>query len=310
MIKLQSCHFKLQAHNGVTILHPNTKVLDFQGLFVFLGGKKQPPFTIAPFLEPFGLEPETYKNILNLYNFCGIMKIKKGGVLLKKDLFNGKIKREYVSYIWTTIIIVALVFFGCGGLFLYISLLGNTNSNTSLLLLVFGIVSYLFGAWYSFGTFFFIRQYPKHKKMIKLFLNSDCYFVDSTSNEYFGENRTIRGHMNKAAFNLVTYTAEQNKDLEHIRYPKIYGAFISLTIIGIFLIFFNIFIVWLALENMNVLPLAFRSEDVIFTVFIVVEVVDVILSFVFAFRVKKIREKTIDEYRAAQRKNNGSSKQK
>ena len=26
-------------HNGATILHPNTKVLDFQGLFVFLGMK-------------------------------------------------------------------------------------------------------------------------------------------------------------------------------------------------------------------------------------------------------------------------------
>ena len=32
----QSCHFDLQTHNGATILHPNTKVLDFQGLFVFL----------------------------------------------------------------------------------------------------------------------------------------------------------------------------------------------------------------------------------------------------------------------------------
>ena len=37
--------------------------------------------------------------------------IKKGGELLKKDLFNENIKREYVSYIWATIITVALVFF-------------------------------------------------------------------------------------------------------------------------------------------------------------------------------------------------------
>ena len=42
---------------GATILHPNTKVLVNQGLFVFLGVKNTPPFTIAPFLEPFGLEP-------------------------------------------------------------------------------------------------------------------------------------------------------------------------------------------------------------------------------------------------------------
>ena len=37
------------SHIGATILHPNTKVLDFQGLFVFLV-VKTPFFTIAPFL--------------------------------------------------------------------------------------------------------------------------------------------------------------------------------------------------------------------------------------------------------------------
>ena len=223
--------------------------------------------------------------------------IKKGGELLKKDLFNENIKREYVSYIWATIITAALAFFGCGGLFLYISLFGNTDNNTSLLLLVFGVVSCLFGIWYSFGTFFFIRQYPKHKKMTKLFLNSDCYFVDSNSKEYHGHWRR------RTAFNAVTAIAEQNKDLVDIRYPKTYGIFIILSIVGIFFMFFNILLVWLALKNISALPHGFQSEDVIFAVFIVVEVVDMILSFVFAFRVKKIREKTIDEYRAEQRKN-------
>jgi hypothetical protein len=28
------------SHNGATILHPNTKVLEFQGLFVFFWGMK------------------------------------------------------------------------------------------------------------------------------------------------------------------------------------------------------------------------------------------------------------------------------
>ena len=56
--KFKSCIFVLRAYIGATVLHPNTKVLDFQGLFVFLG-IKTPPFTIAPFLEPFGLEPAT-----------------------------------------------------------------------------------------------------------------------------------------------------------------------------------------------------------------------------------------------------------
>ena len=236
--------------------------------------------------------------------------IKKGGSILKKDFFNGNIKHQYVSYIWTTIIIVALVFFGCGGLFLYFSLFGNTDRATSLLFLVFGVVSCLFGVWNSFGTFFFIRQYPKHKKMTKLFLNSDCYFVDSASNEYLENSRTLRGRMNKAAFDMVTHTAEQNKGLEGIKYPKTYGTFIALTIVGIFFLFFNLLSVCLALENLSVLPPIFQSEGVIFAMFIFLEVADMILSFVFAFRVKKIREITIAEYREEQRKNKKSDQQK
>ena len=56
-------------HNGATILHSNTKVLDFQGLFVFLGVKNTPPFTIAPFLASFGLEPATLRNGIERITF-------------------------------------------------------------------------------------------------------------------------------------------------------------------------------------------------------------------------------------------------
>ena len=51
------------SHIGATILPPNTKALDFGGLFVFLGVKNTPPFTIAPFPRPFGLEPATFSHI-------------------------------------------------------------------------------------------------------------------------------------------------------------------------------------------------------------------------------------------------------
>ena len=44
------------SHIGATILHPNTKVLVNQGLFVFLGVEYNP---IAPFLRAFVLEPAT-----------------------------------------------------------------------------------------------------------------------------------------------------------------------------------------------------------------------------------------------------------
>ena len=39
------------SHNGATILHPNTKVLVNQGLFVFLGVKNNPLSTLHLFLN-------------------------------------------------------------------------------------------------------------------------------------------------------------------------------------------------------------------------------------------------------------------
>ena len=47
------------SHIGATILHPNTKLLVNQGLFVFLG-KKQSNVTITPFHRSVGLEPVTF----------------------------------------------------------------------------------------------------------------------------------------------------------------------------------------------------------------------------------------------------------
>ena len=58
--KFKSCIFVLRAHVEATILHPNTKVLDFGGAFRVFRGKKQPFFTIAPFPRPFGLERVTF----------------------------------------------------------------------------------------------------------------------------------------------------------------------------------------------------------------------------------------------------------
>ena len=54
------------SHIGATILHPNTKVLDFQGLFVFLGVKNIPlsPLHLFPDLMDLNmrLQPQVEKN--------------------------------------------------------------------------------------------------------------------------------------------------------------------------------------------------------------------------------------------------------
>ena len=54
-------------HNGATILHPNTEVLDLQGLFVFLGVKNTPLSPLHLF-ELLGLEPLTNQKISNYYH--------------------------------------------------------------------------------------------------------------------------------------------------------------------------------------------------------------------------------------------------
>ena len=54
---------------GATILHPNTKVLVLQGLFVF-SRKKRLSFTVAPFIESYGLEPLTCFIVLTEQMFC------------------------------------------------------------------------------------------------------------------------------------------------------------------------------------------------------------------------------------------------
>lgn len=209
---------------------------------------------------------------------------------MKKDFFIGNIKNQFVSYVWTSIIIVAVIFFGCGGLFLYLSFSGNSDRATNILFLVLGVVSFLFGIWYSFGTFFVIRKYPKYKKFTRWFLNSDYYFVDRDSKEY-------RGHWRgKPAFSAVTSIADQNEAFIDIKYPKKYCGYVWATVIGIVLMFVNLIVSFWVLSNIGELPLYLQSEEIVFSFFMLLEVVLITLSFVFAFRVKKIREVTRKEY--------------
>ena len=225
----------------------------------------------------------------------GIIKFKKGDEILKKDFFNGKIKREFVSYIRYKIIIAAVMFFGMGGFFLYFYFLANLSRETRILVLVFAVTLFLFGIFRSFGTVFIIRKYPKYKKITKLFLNSECYFVDSDSKEFYGrpEERVL--------FDAFTQLAEQSEYPENIKYPKKYRVFICLTIIGVILEFVYIAVAYIALENVELLPKVLQNEYIVFAIFMIIEMLNTVFSFVFAFRIKKIRKETIEEYRNTKR---------
>lgn len=187
------------------------------------------------------------------------------------------------------------MFFGMGGFFLYFYFLGNLSRETRILVLVFAVTLFLFGIFRSFGTVFIIRKYPKYKKITKCFLNSDCYFVDCDSKEFYGRPGK------SALFNAFTQLAEKSEDLENIKYPKKYRVFLCLTIIGVILEFVYIAVAYIALENVELLPKVLQNEYIVFAVFMIIEMLNTVLSFVFAFRVKKIRKETIEEYRNTKR---------
>ena len=147
---------------------------------------------------------------------------------MEKDIFHGKIKKEYFSYILGCMIFFMLLFVVGGALCIYAFVLeGSFNvSGERLLLAIFGVVAFVLGGGYVFPQLFLIRNFPKYPKLRRIFFNSDIYFTDSTSNEYFGESRTIRGRRNKAAFEAGTAFAEVEKRMGNkkpVRYT-VYGA--------------------------------------------------------------------------------------
>lgn len=215
---------------------------------------------------------------------------------MKKDIFKGKIKPEYISYIWFTIIFVALISFSVASLVLYSAIQHEIGSFDRNGLLIFSVFIYLIGVLYSILTIVSIRKYPKYPKLRRFCLNSDEYFIGSNSKEFHARWR------GKYAFNMVTQAAEKNKGLENIKYPKKYKVYLILCILGIIFMFVNIIGCFLLIENITILPKKLQSEGIIVVVFIAAEIIDMILSFVFAFRVKNIRKAVIDEYRKNTRK--------
>ena len=117
-------------------------------------------------------------------------------------------------------IFFSVLFIAVGVLCVYASIFGMTTNTSGerLLIASFGVISFVLAGVYTFLEILVIRRFPKYKKIRRILFNSDIYFTDSTSNEYFGGSRTIRGRRNKVAFEIVTAFAEVKKVWE-IRNP-------------------------------------------------------------------------------------------
>ena len=215
---------------------------------------------------------------------------------MNKGLFKGNIKHECVSFIWTTILLVVFIFLSVGSLLLYSAFQHEPDSLDRIGFLAFSILFYLFGILYLFFTIFVIRKYPEYPKLRGLCLNSDYYFVGSDSKEFHGHRR------GRGTFHMLRQVASQNEGLENIKYPRQYKIYIALTVVGIVLMFEYLAVALIILDNIDVLPKAIQNESIIFAILVVIEAIDLILSFLFAFRVKNIRKAAIDEFRKIQMK--------
>ena len=172
---------------------------------------------------------------------------------MKKDIFHGKIKQEYFLYIWGYMIFFVLLFIAIGALCIYASICGMTTNSSGerLLIASFGVIAFVLAGVYVFLEFLVIHNFPKYQKIRRILFNSDIYFTDSTSNEYFGGSRTLRGRRNKAAFEVVTTFAEAEKGMGKKK-PIRYTVYSALTLV----------MAVLGLANLIAMPLLYEKGTV------------------------------------------------
>ena len=152
---------------------------------------------------------------------------------MKKDIFHGKIKKEYFSYILFCIIFIALLMFVVGGMALGVGLWANAGPVIGIIFMrILGVAIIALGIAYIVGCMLVIRKYPKYEKLRRILYNSDCYFTDSESKEYYGGRR----RRYKAAFDLVTSIAEVEKvmgDEKPVRYTVYSALTLIMAVLGV-----------------------------------------------------------------------------
>ena len=120
-----------------------------------------------------------------------------------KDIFNGKIKKEYVSYLITSYVVISILFLPVLCFFAYVVIKAPIEGK-----IIVGLA--LIGCLYltiinPFLTLFVIRQYPKYPKLRRLLLNSEYYFVGNNKRESSGRYR------DRLAFDKITTIIDKKK---------------------------------------------------------------------------------------------------
>ncbi len=101
---------------------------------------------------------------------------------MKKDIFNGKIKKEYIKSIKFLLVFASAVFCAVATFFLLLALLYDTvDYGGKIVLFVMSGVAYLAAVLYPLLTVLCVRTYPKYKALAKFFIKE--YALDDTDEQ-------------------------------------------------------------------------------------------------------------------------------
>lgn len=94
---------------------------------------------------------------------------------MKKDIYNGKVKKELISIITFSIVLFGIVSLGLAIFFLLFALLFNElNNDVRILTFVLSALCFIMAIVYPPLIIYLYRSYPKHPKLTKLFTNSSA----------------------------------------------------------------------------------------------------------------------------------------
>lgn len=200
---------------------------------------------------------------------------------MKKDIFNGKIKKEYFSYILVYMIFFLLLFCGIGAFLIFVSMreMSANAYGERLAVAIFGGLAILAGFVFLFLELLVIRRYPKYEKLRHSTFNSDCYFTDSTSYEYHGDPR----YRFRAGFNMVTLVAESEKRMGEKR-PVKYKVYSALTYMMLILGGVSFVGMVILLKNQSKLPEALQDDTTLCLIFLLVLLACTVLAVFFFYR--------------------------
>lgn len=103
---------------------------------------------------------------------------------MKKDPFNGKIKKEHVATTLFSIIFGAVIFLACAILFLCVGLFyDNVDENARPLMYAVSVICFVFSVAFPVAAVVSVRTYPKHKMLAHLLLKEYLFVKITDDNE-------------------------------------------------------------------------------------------------------------------------------